>query len=60
MYNNPEAYKLRKADQHAAEEAWHIAAMKYPQVVKRYYEKEDEKEADEKLKLRDPLAYERK
>ena len=60
MYNDPVAYKLRKEEEHAAEEAWHIAAMKDPQVVKRHYEKEDEKDADEKLMFSDPLAYERK
>ena len=60
MYNDPAAYRQRKLEQQAADEAWHIAAMKDPQVVKRHYEKKDEKEAEERQKFTEPLAYERK
>ena len=30
MYNDPAAYRQRKLEQQAADEAWHIAAMKDP------------------------------
>ena len=55
MYTNPTAYKTKKDQEHDAEQAWHIAAMKDPQTIKRHYEKEEEKEAEEKLKRTDPL-----
>ena len=42
MYTNPTSYKARKDQEHDAEESWHIAAMKDPQIIKRHYEKEEE------------------
>ena len=60
MYTNPTSYKARKDQEHDAEEAWHIAAMKDPQIVKRHYEKEEELEAEERLMHTDPLSYEHK
>ena len=59
MYQDPDAYKQKKLEKRAEEDAKHIALLKDPEGKKRYYEQQASKEAEERLKYTEPQTYEK-
>ena len=60
MYTDPAAYKQKKLEDQAAQDAAEIARLKDPDQMRQHYEKEASKDAEELLKITEPLYYQRR